>query len=65
MNVEIYLVGTDEDDAQEGAPYFDLDDATQYAHESGGLTVYTVTARLDFNSVEQAPDTFQPRNWHG
>jgi hypothetical protein len=59
MNIEMYLVGIDEDDAQENAPIFDLDEATKHAATERGL-VYTVTARIDLDTIELAPEVFQP-----
>lgn len=59
MNVEVYLVGTDEDDAMSKAPVFDLDQAVDLAKEEGH-TVYAITARLDFDTIETIIDRFQP-----
>jgi hypothetical protein len=53
MEVTVYLVGTDADDAQTNFPFDSEESASSYADDNGGLDVFTCTAYLDFSTIEK------------
>lgn len=52
----MYLVGMDKDEAQENFPFSEHDDAEDYnrAEYGGKANIYSVTAYLDFSTIEDA-----------
>lgn len=52
MDITLYLVGTDEDDAMSNAPFDSLESAQSNAEDTGG-NVYTVTAFIDFTTLQK------------
>lgn len=56
MEVTLYLVGTDVDDAQANLPYDSWETAWETVldkEDSSEYKVYTVTATLDFSTMEE------------
>lgn len=54
MEITLYLVGTDADDAQENFPFDSAESAESYAQDNPDTYVYTVTATIDFSTIEKA-----------
>lgn len=60
IELTLYLVGSDEDTARETFPFTDYTSAEGYAIdeygaaalEAGEVTIYTVTATVDFTTIE-------------
>lgn len=54
MDITLYLVGDDEDDAMSNAPFDSLESAQSNAEDTGG-TIYEVLAKIDFDTVRILP----------
>jgi hypothetical protein len=52
MDITLYLVGTDEDDAQQNFPFDSAESAQSYADDNPGTLVFSVTAFIDFSTIE-------------
>lgn len=52
-NLILYLVGTDDENAQEGLPFDSEESAQSYADDNPGTEVYSVTATIDFDTIEK------------
>lgn len=53
MDITLYLVGTDKDDAQGNMPFDGPESATSYMDDNPGNRLFTVTARIDFATIEE------------
>lgn len=53
MEITLYLVGVDEDDAMETFPFDSQESAEDYSKDNPGTTVFSVTARIDFSTIEE------------
>lgn len=56
MEITLYLVGSDADNAQENFPFDSYESAQSYADdgEEDHLMVFTVSATIDFSTIEPA-----------
>lgn len=52
MELTIYLVGTDVDDACETFPFDSYESARSFADDNPGSNIYTVQANVDFTTIE-------------
>lgn len=64
MNITLYLVGEDEDEAQQNLLFDSQESAEDYAHDYPGSNVYSVSAVVDFTTIElvKADADFEPPN---
>jgi hypothetical protein len=53
MEVTIYLAGEDETMAISGMPFDSYESAKSYADDNEGLNVYSVTAKIDFATIQE------------
>ena len=53
LDITVYLVGTDEDDAQENAFFDSWGEAESYRKEHPGTKVFSVEGRIDFTTIEE------------
>ena len=53
MDITLYLVGTDSDDAQSNFPFDSFESAESYQQDNPGTKIYSVTARIDFSTMEE------------
>ncbi len=56
IEVEMYLVGTDKDDAQQRFPCYDYDLAYEIMCENPGYKIYEVVAFVDFLTMEEVEE---------
>lgn len=52
MRILLYLVGTDEDDAQHNYPFTQYTDALAFSEKCPGTNVFSIQAVLDFATLE-------------
>lgn len=53
MEITLYLVGTDADDAQLNQPFESWGEAESYRKENPGTKVFSVEAVIDFTTIEE------------
>jgi len=55
MDIELFLVGSDEDEAMSNEPFISLKDASNYAAqcEHDFVNIYKVSAFIDFTDIEE------------
>lgn len=53
MEITLWLVGTDADDAQTNFPFHSPESAQSYADDTPGNKLFTVTATIDFSTIEE------------
>lgn len=54
VDITLYLVGTDEDDAQQNLPFDSEESAQSFADDNEGTVVYAVSATIDLGSIRPA-----------
>lgn len=54
MDITLYLVGTDEDNARETFPFDSYESAQSYSDDNEGTEVFIVNATIDFSTIERA-----------
>lgn len=52
MDITLYLVGTDEEDAFGTFPFSDEDSAESYQRDNPGTQIYTVSAFVDETTIQ-------------
>lgn len=52
MDITLYLVGTDQDEAEANFPFDSISSARSFADDNPGTQVFSVTATIDFNTVK-------------
>ena len=53
MEITLYLVGTDADDAQQNLPFDSAESAEDFMADNPGTKLYAVTATIDFSTIEE------------
>jgi len=56
MEITLFLVGKDQEEAQQMWPFDNYDSARSYADPLPGNRIFSVTATLDFSSIEEVED---------
>ena len=52
IELTLYLVGVDADDAQQNMPFDSYESAQSYSYDNPGTTIFTVQAKIDLTTVE-------------
>lgn len=52
IDLTLWLVGTDKEDASERFPFDSYESAKSYADDNDGMKIWAATARLDFSTME-------------
>lgn len=52
MNITLYLVGTDIENAETNFPFDSLESADSYIFDNPGMQVFSVVATMDLSSIE-------------
>lgn len=53
MKITLWLVGIDADHAEGSLPYHSPESAEECARDNPGFAVFTVTATIDFSTIEK------------
>lgn len=56
VEITVYLVGTDEDDAQGGWPFDSYRSAREFQLDNPGTKIWSVGATIDFDTMELEED---------
>lgn len=53
LQITLYFVGTDEDDAQQNMPFDSLESAFSYQQDNPGTKIYSARGLIDFTTMEE------------
>lgn len=65
MDITLFLIGPDEDTAQENVPFQDAESAENYIfdnHFGDGWNLYTVAATINFSTIDLVEENMYPMN---
>lgn len=53
LNIELYFVGYDIDNAKTNFPFDSLDSAQSYANDNPGMKIFVAQGMVDLNTLEE------------